>query len=703
MTRLGTATIHFVDGGAPSGGDGSSWEHAFDAPHDALAAAAPGDSVWVAAGVYTPGPPGGDRAAAFTIPGGVSVYGGFAGDEMSLDEREAGAATSVLSGDLNGDDGPGFAGRDDNAWHVVVAGGDPMPVLLDGFTITAGEAGGGSGPTPLRNGGGLYVDAGAITLRRCIFHANRSLATAALSGGGAVYARESPVVFEECAFTGNAAPNSHGAAVRLVGATSASVSGCVFQGNEADVGGALSAQDVGSLVLDDSAFVGNTAEAGGGGVFVHDVGDATVTACVFSDNDGGYTGGGLIVAGESSWIERCRFTSNAAASVGGALGVSAEATIVNCVLSRNRASGQGGAAVFSGTATVVQCSFGGNEGGAILVDADAAGVAVRNCVLWGNGPSPFRGPVVPDVAHCLVEGGVSGPGNVDADPVFVQAGTDDLRLAFGSPAIDAGDTDAIPAGVATDLDGNPRIAGATVDMGAHEGAHEPMPAAAMVTDLDTGEIDLAVFGGEAYDPLHATALVVENVGGPDDAHLVAMDLAIDAHPDDEGYAARGGTITVDTSLPDGAFRVCVMRPFAAADLDGANPSAFDLIAWDENDGAWMLAVAANAAPIGDRVTVTGPGYPGLTTNLGDHGVYWDPSLGAGFVWANVDHVLDTSYGVRACAADVAQPPDGAVGWADLLAVISAWGMSSTTADVNHDGVVDMGDVLSVMGSWGGCE
>ena len=79
-----------------------------------------------------------------------------------------------------------------------------------------------------------------------------------------------------------------------------------------------------------------------------------------------------------------------------------------------------------------------------------------NCVVWGN-PLGVSGDPLVDfnsttvVTYSNIEGGYSGTGIIDADPLFAQPGTGNLGLTEGSPCLDAGNAAWLPADIA-DID-----------------------------------------------------------------------------------------------------------------------------------------------------------------------------------------------------------------------------------------------------------
>ena len=109
-------TTWYVDDDAPLGGDGTIWDTAFRYLQDALALADDDDEVRVAGGTYKPDQDEAgnvipsDRDASFHLISSGMLCGGYAGlaDPNNPDVRDIDLYESVLSGDLAGDDGPGF-------------------------------------------------------------------------------------------------------------------------------------------------------------------------------------------------------------------------------------------------------------------------------------------------------------------------------------------------------------------------------------------------------------------------------------------------------------------------------------------------------------------------------------------------------------------------------------------------------------------
>lgn len=129
--------------------------------------------LWVAAtdDPYRPGPPG-DRHASFQLVDDVILYGGFAGDETELSQRNIFLNKTVLSGDLDGDDGPDFANRDDNSYHVVTSSLNDATAQIDGFVITGGNSDNQGDGAPDPYGGGMYASNSQAAVINCTFTSN---------------------------------------------------------------------------------------------------------------------------------------------------------------------------------------------------------------------------------------------------------------------------------------------------------------------------------------------------------------------------------------------------------------------------------------------------------------------------------------------------------------------------------------------------
>jgi len=426
---------------APAGaGECTSWSDACTL-QSALAAATAGKEIWVAAGTHLPTTPGG-RLATFQLKSGVGVYGGFAGTEDAREERDWVANLTVLSGDIGtqGDDS-------DNSYHVVTGSNTDPTAVLDGFTISAGNA---NGAGTYGYGGGMYNVDGSPTLANVTFRNNNSG-----DYGGGMYNSLSSPALTDVIFSGNSTPIEGGGMFNIDS----------------------------SPTLTNVTFLDNTAGLCGGGMHNYGGSIPTLTNVVFSGNQA-LAGGGMRNEGSSPQLTNVSFSGNSASWGGGMDNLQSNPVLANVTFSGNEATFHGGG----------------------LVNGDSSNTTVTNCILWGNSAAIGDDQIWNDsstltVSYSLVQGcaysgggwqsgcGDDGGHNLDADPQFVDAdgpddvaGTpdDDLRLGASSPAIDAGNNAAVPVGIAVDLAGHARFvdvptvadSGAgtppIVDMGAYE-------------------------------------------------------------------------------------------------------------------------------------------------------------------------------------------------------------------------------------------
>ena len=229
--------VIYVDDDAAGTNDGLSWENACNYLQDALMIASAGDEIRVAQGIYKPHQfvpstrPSLGRMETFHLKNGVVVRGGYAGlGEPDPDARDIDLYETILSGDLNGDDGQSFTNNGENSYHVVTGSGTDVTTMLDGFTITGGNA---DGSSPDHNrGGGTFNETGSPTITNCTFTAN-----SARWGGGGMLNRNSNPNLTNCTFTGNKA--DYGAGMDNEYYSHPILTNCTFSRNIAEIGNAL--------------------------------------------------------------------------------------------------------------------------------------------------------------------------------------------------------------------------------------------------------------------------------------------------------------------------------------------------------------------------------------------------------------------------------------------------------------------------------
>ncbi len=442
-----------------------------------------------------------DANAAIVAGGGVY---NFTGGPTFTNCRFTNNTAGIIGGGMRNLDGSNpilsdcvFVG------NVAIAGGGAMhnesnctPTLLNcqflDNTATNGPGGGVinsaasdatmigctfSGNASLQsNGGGLLNFQSSPEIIDCDF-----LNNSAVGLGAAVYNNESSPQLTNCTFINNDTDSNGGGIANYFG-SAPDISNCLFQDNSAVNGGGIRNESSDATIVD-CIFSGNAASHFGGAI-ANALSSPTVIRCTFDANTAEDGGGGLVNATSSPTVTNCNFDGNTARFAGGVYNVlGSSPMITNCRFVGNMATaGEGGGMINDMSDPIlVNCTFRLNNSGAFAGGAMANGASnptVSNSILWNNSPNEILDVMgsATMVSYSNVQGGWSGTGNIDANPLFI----DGCHLGAGSPCIDAADNTAVPDGITTDLDSNPRFANdlgtpdtgngecPIVDMGAYE-------------------------------------------------------------------------------------------------------------------------------------------------------------------------------------------------------------------------------------------
>ncbi|MBN1673119.1 MAG: PKD domain-containing protein [Kiritimatiellae bacterium] len=459
-----TVAVHIVSAFtnyvSPTGGDVSPYTSPGTAARNvqsAVDACVPGGIVLVSAGTYAVGGRSGSRVA---IDRPVRV-------EATVPNR----ALTVLDGA--------------SAVRCAYVG---RGATLKGFTLTNGYTSGGT-----TGGSGAFCEVEGV-VSNCVIASNSGVGVyggtvvdCEIAGNSGRGTSESTV--EYCTITANTGGGTQGGVVRH----------STITGNSASSGGGTSGG-----IVEDCTISGNAATTlWGGGTY-----QSTVLSCIISNNISDDDGGGVYRGTVSNSLICANSATNG--SGGGVCGQSG-ALIVGCEISGNRARSGGGAyrgeflncRITDNTAThggglsfaiARNCAImrntaergGGGlyrttgEGCTILANsAGMRGGGTDCCTVWNsivyNNTSPsgdnynFIGADgysgwYGSYEYCCTTPSLAGAGNLVGPPGLLN--TNDPWIVESSPCVDAGNS--AYATTVLDIDGDPRVAGARVDIGCDE-------------------------------------------------------------------------------------------------------------------------------------------------------------------------------------------------------------------------------------------
>jgi hypothetical protein len=605
----GGANIVHVDADAPGVENGSSWLNAYTTFEDGLAAAGGAtNTIWIAEGTYIDG-------FTFDVTSdGLEVYGGFAGTETNVTERDWEANEVLLDG---------------AAGHRVM---DILAdnVILDGVTITNGYSASGNQPAAgLRmnntgtgftmanchvvdnflndqddDGAGAYFNnAGNVLLSNCVFNANRGRRCEGIG----FYSVNTHMTLVDCEISGNADDNDsrHG-------------QGFYFNGSS------YTLNVINCRIVDNGPGSNPTDGQHGGGVFINN-GTATFVNSVIARNEGVDDGGGIYHN-------------------------SGNLTLENCTLAANT--------------TDTSASSASHDGGGLC--ANNGTITITNCIFWGNLHGSSSGPVTNDILRRnsatvniyyssfsgsgtpYIEGTVNlVTGNIAGDALLASDFDDlHLRSAYGrwtpsgltydfltSPAIDAGG--------AGDYSNEPAPNGSVINMGAYGNtlqASLSFQTMAPIINNDAGavtDIGIATLQGQVVTTGGLATVVYTFWGESDETTNLTWDTTIT----NTVFDGSGNFSSVLTNVYYGVdyyYRVMASNSLGVVWATNTVPfqtivfvatvyddNALDMYGYHINNDNITMDLDNNGGMMGNGDPTTGPSYYGqavLTSGPGSRGL-----------------------------------------------------------------------------------
>lgn len=641
------ARVWYVNqGSSQSPRDGSSFAHGFQRVQQGLSAASSGDEVWVEAATYN------ERTTMVTP--GVGLFGGFAGTETAhpdnpaanptiLDGTSLAASPVTITDSASGGVLDGFTiqhgtgTQTSDGVHTIYAGGAVFGGTPSSFTISRCTIQDNHIDIDRNNniydndGGAFYFCCGGNwTISNCSFLTNSA------TNGGAIWGQGGSAAILNCGFAGN---NAYLGGAILFRSTNDTVQNSNFLLNSSFQGGGIysSGPRANGEVISGNYFAGNTAGNDGGAVYQLQVYFADIIGNTFSSNSASSGGGAYVDRGDAIRVVGNIFTTNTASQDGGGVEAFGPTTGDPVILIGNNAflgnsarspdafghGGGGGIAAGFG-ANVINNTVANNTGGGLSMGSNR--ITANNIVAFNDFGIASSSVNVGGILHFddvfgnshgdyIGFGGNSniGVGEISRDPLFVDLAHGNFHLQAPSPCIDGGSKgDSLTYGASTDFEGDPRIFGSNVDIG----ADEALPV--LVFSTQPG-------GGGAGHPLKPQPVVSarDSLGAPFTRFTGAVSIGLAPGFGTSGAVLSGGTtvnavsgsatfsdLSVDTRGT--GYRLTASSPF----LHSVSSSGFTILLGrcyvrtngsDANDGStWAnakqtiaTATVVTAGPAGE--------------------------------------------------------------------------------------------------------
>jgi len=276
--------------------------------------------------------------------------------------------------------------------------------------------------------------------------------------GGGIYCYSSSPSLANVTIMNNSS-ESNGGGIYCVSYSSPSLVNVTITGNSAGhSGGGIYCFDVSSPIIENVMITGNSAEDDGGGIYCEYSSPSLVNVTITGNSAD--NGGGIYCFWVSSpSLENVTITGNSAHDGGGIYCIVSSASLENVTITNNSAGNSGGGiyCIHSSPSlenVTITNNSAGNSGGGIFCRNNSSPIIV-NCILWNNSPQEIEfyddsDPNTITIAYSDIAGGEEGiethnngtvywlEGNIDENPLFMDALVGNYHLTEDSPCIDTG-------------------------------------------------------------------------------------------------------------------------------------------------------------------------------------------------------------------------------------------------------------------------